>query len=519
MANDAPPTPKTPPLPADYDPNMGVIAPGLVEAGNLELNGRPLVQNDDGTHSSEYSVSFGTDKGETLVPTVVNGRFLTPDGKKPQEGSQAEKDMIKAAEEHYNRTGEHLGIFDTPEHADTYANAVHSRRLRPGLTPADVQAAGGKTLSHPRIQSVPGREQGMETELKNQETENQGKADYKNWLYQNSPEEFKKAYPAEYLYRKGYNYVENAITAPATRPLTGKAKEEIEPKIHQLAEAGLGMYGLVKPGQAEPVIKEGVILPEGEGLNPEDIEAVGGRTIQPAPTREATVAVGGTGAASSEELARPDVFVKYSPSGAPTYLGKSPDSLRRLKSGEAIIGINKRTGGLRVQNTEGLSDAEALNKFGTHAKATYAPEAKVVPFVKPTAPDYAGAAKNAGVEFRGVQKGIEGAHPGLAIFQDPKSGTSVAVRLNEWSPQKLQEHIDDARLRMAPKAEVPAKKYRVTNTQTGESSGNYDSLTTARRAMDKKDMAHGGYIHKVEEIPRGTAGNRIKPGDSDYPTK
>ena len=332
MANDAPPTPKTPPLPADYDPNMGVIAPGLVEAGNLELNGRPLVQNDDGTHSSEYSVSFGTDKGETLVPTVVNGRFLTPDGKKPQEGSQAEKDMIKAAEEHYNRTGEHLGIFDTPEHADTYANAVHSRRLRPGLTPADVQAAGGKTLSHPRIQSVPGREQGMETELKNQETENQGKADYKNWLYQNSPEEFKKAYPAEYLYRKGYNYAENAITAPATRPLTGKAKEEIEPKIHQLAEAGLGMYGLVKPGQPEPTVLTGTVLPEGEefgGFSPEEIEAVGGKTIQPAPQGGHA----GGGVASVEELNRPGRFVKISRSGEPTDQNKSPDF--NLKPGEA----------------------------------------------------------------------------------------------------------------------------------------------------------------------------------------
>ena len=464
--NDTPPTPAPPGLPANYDPNLGVIAPGLVEPGNLELNGRPIVRNDDGTHSSEFSTSFGTDKGEVLVPTVVGGRFLTPDGKKPASGSKEEKDMFSAARDHYKRTGQHLGIFDSPENADTYANAVHSRHERPGLTPQHVAAAGEKTISYPTI-SAPMTEpvdltdhvtraggrtiQPAEAAVQNKEAENQGKAEYKNWLYKNSPDEFKAAYPAEYLYRKGYNYAEEAITDSATRPLTGKAREEIAPRIHQLAEAGLGMYGLVKPGQAESVIKEGVILPEGEGLNPEDIDAAGGRTIQPAPTREATVAAGGTSAASSEELARPDVFVKYSPSGAPTYLGKSPDSLRRLKPGEAIIGINKRTGGLRVQNTEGLSDAEALNKFGTHAKATYAPEAKVVPTVKPTAPDYAGAAKNAGVEFRGVQKGIEGAHPGLAIFQDSKSGTSVAVRLNEWSPQKLQEHIDDARLRMAPK--------------------------------------------------------------------
>jgi hypothetical protein len=67
------------------------------------------------------------------------------------------------------------------------------------------------------------------------------------------------------------------------------------------------------------------------------------------------------------------------------------------------------------------------------------------------APDYKAVGDKAGVQFRGVQKGVEGAHPGLAMFQDPQSGTSVAVKLDQWSPEKLQEHIDDARARMAPK--------------------------------------------------------------------
>lgn len=67
------------------------------------------------------------------------------------------------------------------------------------------------------------------------------------------------------------------------------------------------------------------------------------------------------------------------------------------------------------------------------------------------ASDYKSAAEKSGVEFRGVQEGIEGAHPGLVIFQDPKSTTSVAVRLDQWSPEKLQEHVDAARKRMSPK--------------------------------------------------------------------
>jgi hypothetical protein len=112
--------------------------PGLKEPGNIDLNNRPVIQNEDGTHSSEYSISFGTDKGEVLVPTIANGRFLTPDGKKPKPGSQAEKELFGykdtkgifhkgSAQKYYEKTGQHLGIFDKPEHADAYADLVHNR--------------------------------------------------------------------------------------------------------------------------------------------------------------------------------------------------------------------------------------------------------------------------------------------------------------------------------------------------------------------------------------------------------
>jgi hypothetical protein len=104
---------------------------------------------------------------------------------------------------------------------------------------------------------------------------------------------------------------------------------------------------------------------ESTGLN---FDGIIGHMLEK-PTPEATVAVGGTGAASSEELARPDVFVKYSKSGEPTYLGKSPDA--NLKPGEAIIAVNKRTGEVRVQNTHTRSDSDALAKFGPHAKKNW----------------------------------------------------------------------------------------------------------------------------------------------------
>ena len=92
MASSAPPAPQA--SAGDVSQFMAVPnAQGLAEPGNLPIWNRPVVQNADGSHSSEYSTSFEQDGKEVLVPTVVNGKFLTPDGKKPPEGSAAEEAM------------------------------------------------------------------------------------------------------------------------------------------------------------------------------------------------------------------------------------------------------------------------------------------------------------------------------------------------------------------------------------------------------------------------------------------
>lgn len=110
------------------DQYMAVPNPkGLVEKGNIPIWNRPVVQNADGSHSTEYSTSFEQDGHEVLVPTVVNGKFLTPDGKKPPKGSAAERAMFKAAWDHYLKTGENLGKFDNPDDAGAYAGQLHNR--------------------------------------------------------------------------------------------------------------------------------------------------------------------------------------------------------------------------------------------------------------------------------------------------------------------------------------------------------------------------------------------------------
>jgi murein DD-endopeptidase MepM/ murein hydrolase activator NlpD len=143
------------------DQFMAVPNPkGMVASGNLPIWNRPIVKNADGTTSSEYSTSFEDEQGhEVLVPTVVNGKFLTPDGKKPEEGSAAEKAMFQEAWDHYLKTGENLGKFDNSDNADAYAEQLHSRDASsPTLSVPYTYGplATGSTINPMKITDVPG---------------------------------------------------------------------------------------------------------------------------------------------------------------------------------------------------------------------------------------------------------------------------------------------------------------------------------------------------------------------------
>jgi len=83
---------------------------GVIKDGNIKLSTRKPVDLGNGFFGTVKSMSFSDRKGvEILIPTIVNGKPVSD----------------KTAIAHYYKTGEHLGIYTSPEAADKAANRIH----------------------------------------------------------------------------------------------------------------------------------------------------------------------------------------------------------------------------------------------------------------------------------------------------------------------------------------------------------------------------------------------------------
>lgn len=87
----------------------------MVAPGTIDLARRPVVRNRDGTISTVRSMGVNIDGQEVLIPTVSpDGRILAP------------RDAIDL----YRRTGQHLGMFATPDASTAYAKALHEQQAQ-----------------------------------------------------------------------------------------------------------------------------------------------------------------------------------------------------------------------------------------------------------------------------------------------------------------------------------------------------------------------------------------------------
>ena len=84
--------------------------------GNIDITNRVPVVNEDGSVSTVDSIGIGVDidgqEKQVLIPTIVDGQRLS------------EEEAIQ----HFEQTGEHLGIFDTVDEANEYAERLHDQQ-------------------------------------------------------------------------------------------------------------------------------------------------------------------------------------------------------------------------------------------------------------------------------------------------------------------------------------------------------------------------------------------------------
>jgi len=116
---------------------------GLLTPGNIDLHKRPVVRNADGSISTVRSMGVNIDGREVLIPTVSDdGRVVSDD----------------EAIDIYRRTGKHLGMFDTPEHATAYAESLHNDQAREYAAPAqsDKPRPSGPRNAQPLTSGAPG---------------------------------------------------------------------------------------------------------------------------------------------------------------------------------------------------------------------------------------------------------------------------------------------------------------------------------------------------------------------------
>lgn len=90
------------------------LALGQTQPGNIDLKRRPVVHNLDGSISTVRSITVTQGKSAYLIPTVVGKRVVSN----------------QQAVQHWQKTGQHLGAFNSEKNADRYAQTLHESQAK-----------------------------------------------------------------------------------------------------------------------------------------------------------------------------------------------------------------------------------------------------------------------------------------------------------------------------------------------------------------------------------------------------
>lgn len=132
-------------VPLSKPENSSVITPNApvapITEGNIDLYNRPKVSTPEGT-ATVRSLGINIDGQETLIPTVAH------DGSKILSNEEAIQQ--------YKDTGKHLGIFDTQDNADKYAQQLHLDQEQMYSSP--FEAAAHRTVKSVLKENKPARD-------------------------------------------------------------------------------------------------------------------------------------------------------------------------------------------------------------------------------------------------------------------------------------------------------------------------------------------------------------------------
>lgn len=120
--------------------------------GNIDLTNRKVVNNKDGSISTERSISINENGKEILIPTVINGKIVSDE----------------EAIDYYHKTGKYLGKFDSIKEADDYAQKLHERQEQMYSNSSlwnQIQSISNQENSASRVRMLSGSEAKRAEEL------------------------------------------------------------------------------------------------------------------------------------------------------------------------------------------------------------------------------------------------------------------------------------------------------------------------------------------------------------------